>query len=51
MNFEAITIRVAEVKDINQIWDLLHADVKAWSEAEIIQNIHQLIVLAKQDKC
>jgi N-acetylglutamate synthase-like GNAT family acetyltransferase len=50
MNFEAITIRVAEAKDIKQIWDLLHTDVKTWSETEIIRNIQQLIVLTKQDK-
>lgn len=50
MTFEAITIRPAEVKDIQEIWDLLHADSKGWCEAEIRGNIHQLIVLTRQDK-
>lgn len=50
MDFETITIRCAESKDIPGIWDLLHADCKPWREDEIKENLNQILLLSKQDK-
>ena len=50
MDFEAITIRSAESKDVKEIWDLLHADCRSWSEVQISENLHQLLILAKGNR-
>jgi hypothetical protein len=50
MDFEVITIRFAENKDIKRIWYLLHADCKGWSMEMISGNLDHMLVLAKNDQ-
>jgi hypothetical protein len=50
MAFESIIIRRAKNRDIEGIWDLLHADCKGWSEEQICSNLSYLLVLTKHDK-
>lgn len=50
MNFESIVIRRANPDDIRQIWRILHAEVITWDNERILNNLHDLLVLVRQDQ-
>jgi hypothetical protein len=47
---QVIIIRQARPEDRKKIWDILHANCQTWTLHQIIDNLGEMFVLAKDDK-
>jgi len=50
MQYSGLIFRPAIDKEINKIWDLLHAESIPWNESKINKHLPQLYVLLENEK-